>query len=92
MGLLSTKFHATFTVADFVSSFSSAPVEALPSSSIHLFPLLLLSLVTSTFGFSLGPEGERYIKKNPCMYFAAQEDLYFSSFSILQPPWYVRAL
>jgi hypothetical protein len=58
MGILSSKLHATFTVADFVSAFSSDTIETLPSSSIHLLPLLLLSLVTSTFGFSVGPEGE----------------------------------
>ena len=58
MGVLSSKFSDTFTVADFVHAFSSADVEALPSSRIHLVPLLLLSLVTSTFGFSVGPEGE----------------------------------
>jgi H+/Cl- antiporter ClcA len=57
LGLLSTKLHATFTVADFVSSFSSASIETLPSSSANLLPLLLLSLLTSTFGFSVGPEG-----------------------------------
>ena len=57
MGILSSKFNSTFTVADFVSAFSSAPIEALPSSTIHLLPLLVLSLITSTFGFSAGPEG-----------------------------------
>ena len=57
MGILSSKFNATFTVADFVSAFSSAPIQTLPSSTIHLFPLLLMSLITSTFGFSVGPEG-----------------------------------
>jgi len=56
MGLLSIKFHATFTVGDFVAAFSSAPSETLPSSANHLLPLLILSLVTSTFGFSVGPE------------------------------------
>ncbi len=61
MGILSSKFHSTFTVADFVSAFSSAPIETLPSSNIHLLPLLLLSLVTSTFGFSVGPEGESFL-------------------------------
>lgn len=56
MGLLSLKFNAAFTVADFVSAFSSAPTETLPSSGKNLLPLLLLSLVTSSFGFSVGPE------------------------------------
>ena len=56
MGILSTKLSSTFTVADFVSAFSSVPAETLPSSGIHLMPLLLLSLVTSAFGFSVGPE------------------------------------
>mmetsp|Transcript_12518 Transcript_12518/g.26662 ORF Transcript_12518/g.26662 Transcript_12518/m.26662 type:complete len:527 (-) Transcript_12518:30-1610(-) len=56
MGILSSKLQDTFTVADFVSAFSTAPVESLPSSTKHLLPLLLLSLVTSTFGFSVGPE------------------------------------
>ena len=56
MGILSSKLHSTFAVSDFVSALSSAPAETLPSSSIHLFPLLLLSLVTSAFGFSVGPE------------------------------------
>ena len=61
MGILSSKFNATFNIADFVSSFSSANGQTLPSSSIHLFPLLLLSLVTSTFGFSVGPEGKQLL-------------------------------
>ncbi|KAL3936783.1 MAG: hypothetical protein SGBAC_007972 [Bacillariaceae sp.] len=56
MGLLSSKFSSTFTVADFVASFSKAPAKALPESRVHLMPLLLLSLVTSSFGFSVGPE------------------------------------
>lgn len=56
LGLLSSKLSTTFTVYDFVSAYSAAPVEVLPSSGIHLVPLLLLSLLTSAFGFSLGPE------------------------------------
>lgn len=58
MGLLTCKFHSTFSVADFVSAFSSVPAEAesLPRSRSSLLPLLLLSLVTSTFAFSVGPE------------------------------------
>jgi H+/Cl- antiporter ClcA len=56
MGILSAKLSSTFTVSDFVSAFSSVPAETLPSSRIHLLPLLLLSLVTSAFGFSVGPE------------------------------------
>ena len=56
MGILSSKLSSTFAVSDFVTAFSSAPAEILPSSRVHLFPLLLLSLVTSSFGFSVGPE------------------------------------
>jgi len=58
MGILSSKLKASFTVADFVSGLSSAPKEAeqLPQSRSSLFPLLILSLVTTTFGFSVGPE------------------------------------
>ena len=56
MGILSSKLSSTFAVSDFVSAFSSVPTQTLPSSRIHLAPLLLLSLVTSTFGFSVGPE------------------------------------
>ena len=57
LGLLSLKYSATFTVADFVSLFSAAwGAETLPSCAVHLLPLLLLSLVTSAFGFSVGPE------------------------------------
>jgi len=48
----------TFTVGDFVSAFSSSgKITSLPSSSVHLMPLLTMSLLTSTFGFSVGPEG-----------------------------------
>ena len=56
MGVLSAKLPGTFTVADFVSAFSAVPSDSLPSSRTSLLPLLLLSLVTSTFGFSVGPE------------------------------------
>lgn len=58
MGILSSTFNTSFTVADFVSAFSSVPAETrkLPQSRYSLFPLLLLSLITSTFGFSVGPE------------------------------------
>ena len=58
MGILSSALSSsTFTVADFVSIFSSSGgPKSLPSSRVHLLPLLLLSLVTSTFGFSVGPE------------------------------------
>ena len=58
MGILSSKFKTSFTVADFVSAFSSVPAETrkLPQSRYSLLPLLLLSLITSTFGFSVGPE------------------------------------
>ena len=57
MGILSSALSSfTFTIADFVSIFSSSGPKSLPSSRLHLLPLLLLSLVTSTFGFSVGPE------------------------------------
>lgn len=57
MGILSSALSSsTFTVADFVSLFSSSNCKSLPSTRIYLLPLLLLSLVTSTFGFSVGPE------------------------------------
>lgn len=56
MGLLSCKLSSTFAVSDFVSAFSQVPAETLPSSRVHVLPLLLLSLVTSSFGFSVGPE------------------------------------
>lgn len=59
MGILSSALSSTtFTVADFVSLFSSSSdsSKSLPSSRVYLLPLLLLSLVTSTFGFSVGPE------------------------------------
>ena len=57
MGILSSALSSsTFTVADFVALFSSSGDKSLPSSRTFLLPLLLLSLVTSTFGFSVGPE------------------------------------
>jgi H+/Cl- antiporter ClcA len=56
MGLLTSKLSSTFAISDFVSAFSRVPAETLPSPKIHLGPLLLLSLVTSSFGFSVGPE------------------------------------
>lgn len=57
MGILSSALSSsTFTVADFVALFSSSGDKSLPSSRTYLLPLLLLSLVTSTFGFSVGPE------------------------------------
>ena len=64
IGILSSRLRGTFTVADFVTAFSSAPIETLPSSSIHLLPLLFLSLLTSAFGFSVGPEGKILISMN----------------------------
>lgn len=58
MGLLSSKYTGALTVADFVAAFSSIPAasDRLPPSRNALLPLLVLSLVTSTFGFSVGPE------------------------------------
>jgi len=57
MGILSSLLSSsTFTVADFVAIFSGKGSKSLPSSKTYLLPLLLLSLVTSTFGFSVGPE------------------------------------
>ena len=57
MGILSSALSSsTFTVADFVTLFSSPSRKSLPTIRVHLLPLLLLSLVTSTFGFSVGPE------------------------------------
>ncbi len=52
MAALGSKFNSTFTVADFVSSFSFASAKKLPSAGANVFPLLLMSLVTSVFGFS----------------------------------------
>lgn len=58
MGVLSSALSSsTFTVADFVAQYSSASgSKSLPSIRVYLLPLLLLSLVTSAFGFSVGPE------------------------------------
>ena len=64
IGILSSLFESVeYTVADFVSAFSSSTSNAeseteneLPNSRTSLMPLLLMSLVTSAFGFSLGPE------------------------------------
>jgi len=57
MGILSSALSSSaFTVADFVAIFSSSGPKSLPSARTYLFPLLLLSLITSTFGFSVGPE------------------------------------
>lgn len=62
MGILSTKLQPAFIVSEFVSLLSGSgnPTRRLSSSLPTLLPalpnLLLLSLVTSTFGFSVGPE------------------------------------
>lgn len=57
MGILSSALSSsTFTVADFVALFSSPSPNSLPTIRVYLLPLLLLSLITSTFGFSVGPE------------------------------------
>jgi len=57
VGILSSVLSSsTFTVADFVALFSFSGRRSLPSIRVYLLPLLLLSLVTSTFGFSVGPE------------------------------------
>jgi len=51
---------SAFTVADFVEIFSSTPgpwTRNLPRTREVIGPVLLLSLVTSMFGFSVGPEG-----------------------------------
>ena len=59
MGLLSHKLKPTYIVADFVSTLSGSgenKSSALPGLIPSLPNLLLLSLVTSTFGFSVGPE------------------------------------
>mmetsp|Transcript_31597 Transcript_31597/g.66440 ORF Transcript_31597/g.66440 Transcript_31597/m.66440 type:complete len:562 (+) Transcript_31597:53-1738(+) len=62
MGLLSTKLKPAYIVAEFVSAFSGPPDDdnasslSLPKLMPALPNLLLLSLVTSTFGFSVGPE------------------------------------
>ena len=59
MGLLSTTLKPSFIVADFVKAVSGSDVDMniFPSKLMPaLFNLLLLSLITSTFGFSVGPE------------------------------------
>ena len=58
IGIISSRIKGAYTVADFVSAFSSVSAEArrLPQSRASLPPLLALSLLTSVFGFSLGPE------------------------------------
>lgn len=65
VGCISSTFKSkSFTVAEFVSVFSASTSQTtknentriLPRSRDSLFPLLLLSLLTSTFGFSVGPE------------------------------------
>lgn len=66
MGLLTafvSSMQSTFSVADFVSAISStnltqqsAITPVLSASKLHLLPLLTLSLITSAFGFSVGPE------------------------------------
>ena len=58
MGLLSSQLKPTFVVAEFVSALSGSASDAtlLPDLLPVLPHLLFLSLVTSTFGFSVGPE------------------------------------
>ena len=61
MGLVTTysdQCGSSFNVSDFVGALSSVPEHqhALPKSRLHVVPLLFLSLITSTFGFSVGPE------------------------------------
>ena len=61
MGLVTTysdQCGSSFNVSDFVGALSSVPEHqhALPPSRLHVVPLLFLSLITSTFGFSVGPE------------------------------------
>ena len=56
IGILSAKFPTTFAVSDFVSAFSKENAGILPSSKVNLLPVLLMSLITSAFGFSKGPE------------------------------------
>ena len=61
MGLITTysdQCGSSFNVSDFVGALSSVPEHqhALPKSRLHVVPLLFLSLITSTFGFSVGPE------------------------------------
>ena len=61
MGILSMKLQPTYAVADFVLALSGSGSDGCKASLLpELMPaltnLLLLSLVTSTFGFSVGPE------------------------------------
>uniref|UniRef100_A0A7S4JVC3 Chloride channel protein n=1 Tax=Odontella aurita TaxID=265563 RepID=A0A7S4JVC3_9STRA len=59
VGIVSSRLKSpAYTVADFVSAFAAVPAEAreLPRSRTALLPLLVLSLITSSFGFSVGPE------------------------------------
>jgi len=56
LGILSAMMPPAFTVADFVTAFSKEPNLDVPGLQKTLLPLLLLSLITSTCGFSLGPE------------------------------------
>ena len=56
LGLMSLTFSSALSVSDFVTLFSSRPAESLPPIRGNLLPLLLMSLTTSTFGFSVGPE------------------------------------
>lgn len=63
IGILSNQFEALYSVNDFVSAFSNAGTGQIitdedlpPNSRTALLPLLLFCLLTSSFGFSLGPE------------------------------------
>ncbi|KAL7541827.1 hypothetical protein ACHAXR_011260 [Thalassiosira sp. AJA248-18] len=58
MGLLSTKLKPAFVVAEYVSTLSGSESDArsFPNLLPALPNLLILSLVTSTLGFSVGPE------------------------------------
>jgi len=58
MGILSILLRPTYIVAEFVSALSGSDSDAslLPELLPALPNLLLLSLITSTFGFSVGPE------------------------------------
>lgn len=56
MGLLSSGLTPTYIVAEFVSNLSGSRPSSLPRLLPALPNLLLLSLITSTFGFSVGPE------------------------------------
>ena len=57
MGMLSSKLKPSYIVAEFVSTLSGKKGgDKLPKLLPVLPNLLILSLVTSTFGFSVGPE------------------------------------